>query len=49
MKANIHFLLDLAHLFVEWKMFQTKNFTQNQNTHFMFSIFFFSKIAQFMK
>jgi len=38
--TTIHFLPYLAHFFLEWEMFQKKRCRENQNTHFVFSIFF---------
>jgi hypothetical protein len=44
MKTNKHFLSYLANFFLEWEMFQ-KSSRENQNTHFMFSNFFFENHA----
>jgi len=41
METNIHFLSYLAQ-FLEWKIFQTIC-RENQNTHFRFNNFFFSR------
>ena len=40
------FLSHLAHFFLEWEMFQ-HNCRGNQNTHFVFSKFFFSQNRAF--
>ena len=41
MKTNIHLLSYHVQFFLERGMFQEKNGGKNQNTHFMFSNFFF--------
>jgi hypothetical protein len=40
MKIDVHLWLYLTRFFLEWEMFQTKRCKENQNTHFMFNIFF---------
>jgi hypothetical protein len=50
MKTNIRFVSYIDKFFLEQEMFQTR-FRENQNTHFVFSnfFFFFSKIVPFMR
>jgi len=43
MEINVRFLSYRTQHFLGWEMFQTKNCGENQNTHFMFSNFFFSE------
>ena len=45
MQTNIHFWSDLAQFFLEWD----KSCRENQNTYFVSSNFFFSKIVSFMR
>jgi len=40
MKANLYFLSYLVQFFLEWKMFQKKKISENQNPHFMFNKIF---------
>jgi hypothetical protein len=44
MKINIHFLLYLAHLFLEWEMFQTE-VVEKIKTHIWCSLTFFEDRA----
>ena len=37
MKTEIYFWSHLAQFFLEWEIFSDKYYTENQNTHFMFS------------
>jgi hypothetical protein len=46
MKTIVHFLLCLAHLFLEWDV-SDKSCREKQNTHYVLSNFF-SKIVPFM-
>jgi hypothetical protein len=41
MKTIIHFWSYLAQFFLEWEIFQLNDVEKNQNTHFMWSNFFF--------
>jgi hypothetical protein len=49
MKAYGHLWQYLSEFFLEREMFQTKCCGENQNTHFVFNTFFFSKIVPFMR
>jgi len=40
-QTDIHFWSYLAQFFLEWEIFQKQNCRENQNTHFVFSNFFF--------
>jgi hypothetical protein len=44
MRVNIHFLLYLAHIFLELEIFQ-KNVVENIETHFVFNNLFFENRA----
>jgi len=42
-KTDKHFQSHLTQFFLEWKIFQNKRCRENQNTHFVFSNYFFFK------
>ena len=48
MKTDKHFWPYLVRFLIEWKMYQEKRCRENQNTHFVFSIFI-SKTVGFMR